>query len=90
MEGDEVRRLAARIQQMGDDVRALAERTRAAEAVEWKSVSADRFRQRLATEASRVATAAVRLDAAAEALIGHATVLDQLDQRAGSHLRGPG
>jgi hypothetical protein len=76
MGSHEVRRAAARVQQLGDDVRRLADQALGAGAVHWRSTAAAGFRERLAEEAGRVRFAANRLDAAAEALRRHAACLE--------------
>lgn len=76
MGSDEVRRSAARIQQIGDDVRQLAEQTLVAGNAQWRSVAAAGFRHRLAEEVTRVRAIATGLDGAAEALLRHAGAVD--------------
>jgi hypothetical protein len=76
MGSEEVRRSAALIRQLGDEVRRLADRTLAAAEVQWQSTAALGFRQRLADELVRVRAAAGDLDGAAEALSRHAGALD--------------
>lgn len=76
MGSDEVRRSAARVQLIGDDVRRLADQALAAAAVHWRSTAATGFRHRLAEEVNRVRASATALEAAAEALVRHAGALD--------------
>ena len=76
MGSDEVRRSAALIQQQGDEVRRLADRTLAAAEVQWQSTAAQCFRQRLVDEVNRVRAVAGDLEGAAEALRRHAGALD--------------
>ena len=76
MGSEEVRRSAALIQQLGDEVRRLAERTLAATEVQWQSTAAQGFRQRVADEVVRVRAVAGDLDGTAEALWRHAGALD--------------
>lgn len=76
MGSDEVRRTAARVQQIGDDVRLLADRTLHAGSAHWRSTAAAGFRHRLAEEVSRVRAVAAELDGAAEALLHHASAID--------------
>jgi len=76
MRSDEVRRSAARIQQIGDDVRLLADRTRAAGNGQWRSTAAAGFRRRLTEEVARVGAVATELDGAVEALLRHAVAVD--------------
>lgn len=76
MGSDEVRRSAARIQQIGDDVRRLADRTLTTGAVQWQSTAAARFRRHLGEEVVRVRAVAADLDGAAEALLRHAIAVD--------------
>jgi hypothetical protein len=78
MGSDEVRRSAARVQQIGDDVRRLADRTLAAGAGQWRSTAAASFRHRLVDEVVRVRAVAAELDGAAEALLRHAAAVDGL------------
>ena len=76
MGSDEVRRLAARVQQIGDDVRRAADGMLSADTVQWRSTAAAGFRQRLAEQVTRIRAAAAELDAAAEALQRHAVAID--------------
>ena len=76
MGSEEVRRSAALIQQLGNEVRRLADRTLAAAEMQWQSTAALSFRQRLADEGARVRLVAGALDGAAEALRRHAGALD--------------
>jgi hypothetical protein len=76
MGSDEVRRLAVRVQQIGDDVRRLADQTLAAGTAAWRSAAAASFRHRLAEEATRIRAVAADLDRAAEALQHHAVAVD--------------
>ena len=73
---DEVRRAAVRIQQLGDDVRRLADRTLAAGAVRWRSTAASAFRKRLGEEAARLRHTATHLDDAAADLRRHASAIE--------------
>lgn len=81
MGSDEVRRSAARVRQIGDDVRQLADRAGAAAAGQWRSTAAATFRQRLAEETARVRAIAAELDDAAEALLRHAAAIDGVPAR---------
>jgi len=81
MGSDEVRRSAARIQQIGDDVRRLADRTLTAGAAQWRSTAAAGFRHRLIDEVARIRAVAAELDRAAEALLRHAGALDRMIAR---------
>jgi hypothetical protein len=76
MGSDEVRDSAARIQQIGDDVRRLADRTLAASAGQWRSPAATRFHRCLVEEVARIRAVAADLDGAAEALLRHAVAVD--------------
>jgi hypothetical protein len=76
MGSDEVRHSAARVQQIGDDVRRLAEQSRTAGDADWRSTAAASFRRRLAEEVDRVRKSATALDEAAEALHRHAVAID--------------
>jgi hypothetical protein len=80
MSSDDVRRVAARVQGIGDDVRRLAQEALAAGGVRWQSVAADGFRCRLAQERARLRATVAALDGAAEALTRHAVALDQVDE----------
>jgi hypothetical protein len=83
MGASEVRRAAARIQEIGDDVRRLADQVLCARAAGWRSTAAALFRQRLAEEAARVRAAAGHVDDAAEALRRHAIAVDELERQLG-------
>ena len=83
MGSDEVRRSAARVQQIGDDVRRLADRTLGAGAGQWRSTAAASFRQRLAEEVARVRAVATELDRAADALLRHAGAVESVSARFG-------
>jgi hypothetical protein len=76
MGSDDVRRAAARVQQMADDVRGLADRALGAGSVQWRSTAATEFRERLAEQAARGRSSAAVLDHAAEALRHHALAVD--------------
>ncbi len=76
MGSDEVRRTAARVQQIGNEVRRLADQALAAAAVQWQSTAAAGFRARLAEETTRIRAVAADLDGAAEALLRHAVAVD--------------
>jgi len=76
MGSHEVLRAAARVQQMSDDVRRLADQTLGAGAIRWRSVAAAGFRKRLSEEAIRVRSAAAHLDDAAAALRRHAGAIE--------------
>ena len=76
MGAEEVRRVAARVRQIGDDVRRLADQTSAAPADQWRSTAAEGFRRRLAEEAGRVRSVAVKLDDASDALFQHAFAIE--------------
>jgi len=82
MGSDEVRRLAVRVQQIGDDVRRLADQTLAAGTAAWRSTAAASFRHRLAEEATRIRVVAAELDGAADALQRHAVAVDGAAVRA--------
>lgn len=82
MASDDVRHAAARVRQIGDDVRLLAGQVLACEGVRWRSTAAAGFRRRLAEEAARVRAVAAALDDAAEALLRHATAVDDVRARA--------
>jgi hypothetical protein len=74
---DDVRRVAALIQTIGDDVRGLAERTLTGGAAHWRSSAADAFRGRLAEEVAAIRAAARCLDDTASALRRHAAAVDR-------------
>ena len=83
MGSEDVRRSAARVQQIGDDVRRLAHQTGTASAVHWYSPAALGFRQRLAEQEIRIRAVARELDGAAEALLRHAVAVDGACARLG-------
>jgi hypothetical protein len=83
MGSEDVRRSAARVRQIGDDVRRLAHQTGAASAVHWYSPAAMGFRQRLAEQETRIRAVALELDGAAEALLRHAVAVDGAYARLG-------
>jgi hypothetical protein len=76
MGSEEVRRSAARIQEIGDDVRQLAHQALISGAAQWRSTAAVSFRHRLTDEVARIRAAAADLDGAAEALLRHAAAVD--------------
>jgi len=76
MGADEVRRVAARVRQIGDDVRRLADQTSAVRSDQWRSTAAEGFRRRLVEEAGRVRSVAVKLDDASDALFQHAFAIE--------------
>jgi hypothetical protein len=78
MTSEQVRREAARVEGLGDDVRRIADRTQNAGAVQWQSTAANGFRRRLAEEAGKMRSAASRLDQAAESLRRHAVAVDEV------------
>ena len=87
MAADEVHRIAARVQGLGDDVRRLADRTQATGAVAWRSTAAAELRRRLAAEVARMRFAASALDQATCSLRRHAAAVDEVC--AGLRLGGP-
>ena len=76
MDGGEVRERAREVAALADEVRAVVFRARRAAAVDWESVAAETFRERLHVETERVLAAAREVDEAASALLVHAAALD--------------
>jgi len=76
MGSEHVRRSAARVQQIGDEVRRLADRTGAVGGLDWRSTAADGFRHRLLEEVARLRAVAAGVDAAADALWRHALAIE--------------
>ena len=72
MDSGELRRVAWQVQQLGNDVRLVADRMSGAGLVEWRSRAATGFRVRLGAVVAAARLAALRLDRAAEALHEHA------------------
>jgi|tagenome__1003787_1003787.scaffolds.fasta_scaffold17045300_1 hypothetical protein len=83
MGSDEARRSAARVQQIGDEVRRLADRALGAGAAQWQSTAAAAFHARLVEQVARVRAVAAELDGAAEALRRHAVALEEAPVRNG-------
>jgi hypothetical protein len=80
---DGARRSAVRLEELGRDVRRLADQALGAGAVRWRSGSADEFRRRLEEQVGRLRSAAARVDEAAAALHRHAAALEQWSRAAG-------
>ena len=78
-------RQVAVLRQLAQQARELAARLAETEAVDWKSLAANRFRALLNDEARLTRGCADRLDGAAEALARHAVAVG-----AGAPARGPG
>jgi uncharacterized small protein (DUF1192 family) len=73
---DDVRRSAARVRQIGEEVGRLAEELLAVGTTPWRSAAAEVFRRRLAEEIQRVQAAVGGLNGAAEALFRHARAIE--------------
>lgn len=74
----EIRRAASQLQHLADEVRRLADQVVGVRVVQWRSIAATGFRDRLNDEANRARTAAVRLDEAAGALSRHAVAVENV------------
>jgi len=75
MDGMHPEHCAARLRVLAGQARATAARVAAVEAVEWRSLAADRFREALLREAALGRHCADLLDAAAGAFAAHARAL---------------
>jgi hypothetical protein len=75
VDGMDVDRQVAQLRQLAGEARDLATHLAASGAVEWKSLAANRFRERLGYEAVLSRGCADRLDRAAGALAAHALAL---------------
>ena len=73
---DDVRRIALRVKQIGDEVGRLADQLLGVGATPWRSSAAEVFRRRLAEEIQRVQAAVEGLNDAAEALFRHARAIE--------------
>jgi hypothetical protein len=76
VDGDELRRLAARVSALAEQVREVAGRAAGAAEVSWRSTAADAFRARLAREAGAVRRAGEEVETVAHLLIRHARAVD--------------
>jgi hypothetical protein len=78
---EEIRRLATRVRAEADLTRAEAGRGGTADAVEWKSLAAQRYRTQLAGALGQARGAAGELEDLSDALMRHAAAVQQrLDQ----------
>lgn len=76
MDGEQLRRLAARVGALADEVQASGARVATTSGVRWRSVAATAFRSRLAEQAGAVRRAATAVDDLAEVLHRHARAVD--------------
>ncbi len=82
MGSDEVRRAAAQVHHIAQEVRRSADRALAARSLPWSSSAGTAFRARLSAEAHRIVSAAVELEAAADELISHAVAVELAESAA--------
>jgi hypothetical protein len=75
MDGTDLDRQVAQLRHLAQEARDLAAHLVASGSVEWKSLAANRFRERLAFEAVLSRGCADRLDRAAGALAAHAVAV---------------
>lgn len=75
MDGMDLDRQVAQLRQLAQEARDLASHLVASGSVEWKSLAANRFRERLGFEAVLSRGCADRLDRAAGALAVHAVAV---------------
>lgn len=75
-EAEQVRALARAVARLADDLRAARDRALTAAGVEWVSVAAGRYRERVSAEVAGLGAAAAELDDAVVLLLLHAAAVE--------------